>query len=215
MTKPNTSLVDELQQSLSTLQQIGRSTRASILMMIGGVLIVVASFIYSITRLQPLERQINQKQETIRNLDQGIGKLKQDKAAVEQELASTMKELDYRKEDLLKLKSKDMSGEEVVSHPVVQQVTGWAYYGFTNGENSWTERFFKKAADDPGGVPKVGEVVVATAMVNMREGYITYDEMVGWYNKPVIGLIRPQQRFVVTEIGPLKESVWVQLRRVK
>jgi hypothetical protein len=49
--------------------------------------------------------------------------------------------------------------------------------------------------------------------VNMREGYIEYDPIKGWTNKPTVGVIRPGQHFEVLEMRLIVEDyIWVKLK---
>jgi len=58
-----------LEDSLKSMRQFRRSAWSSVLLMILGVVTVIGSFIFSITRLQPLERQIAEKQTELRAVE--------------------------------------------------------------------------------------------------------------------------------------------------
>lgn len=60
------STLNELRQSLKSVQQLRHSALISVVLMLAGVAIIIGSFIYSITRLRPLERQIAQNQQKIK-----------------------------------------------------------------------------------------------------------------------------------------------------
>lgn len=67
--------LNELQNSLKTFQQFRHSVWASIFLMLIGTVFVIGSVYYSITRLQPLEGQIAQKQDEIAQKKDEINKL--------------------------------------------------------------------------------------------------------------------------------------------
>lgn len=72
---PQTTL-NELQQTLKSVQQLRRSTWTSVLLMSVGVAVVIGSFVYSISRLRPLENQISQKKDEIKKLEGRIEELR-------------------------------------------------------------------------------------------------------------------------------------------
>lgn len=72
---PQTTL-SELQQTLKSVQQLRRSTWASVLLMLVGVAVVIGSLVYSINTLSPLQNQIAQKQDEIKKLEERIKELR-------------------------------------------------------------------------------------------------------------------------------------------
>jgi hypothetical protein len=64
-------------------------------------------------------------------------------------------------------------------------------------------------------LPQAGDRITAISSVNMRQGYIEYDSIKGWKNKPTKGVIRPNQHFEVLEVIPIVEAfIWVKLKRI-
>jgi len=109
MNKPNPVSVSELQQSLDSVRKLGQSSLSSIILMMIGFLVIGASFLYSITRLRPLEQQIAQKQAELRDVQTRIGdetkKLDDAKKALqatETELQAKEKEVAAKNEELRK-----------------------------------------------------------------------------------------------------------------
>jgi cell division protein FtsB len=77
MSENTQTKLNELQNSLDTFQQFRHSVWASIFLMLIGVVFVIGSVYYSITRLQPLESQIAQKQNEIAQKTDEINKLEE------------------------------------------------------------------------------------------------------------------------------------------
>jgi len=96
----NSQQLKELQYSLKLLQQLRGSTLFSTLLMVLGVAVVAGSFLYSITRLRPLEDQITQKQtelkaaeEEFRTLSDRNSELARDNENAQAQLETTRKEI--------------------------------------------------------------------------------------------------------------------------
>lgn len=86
MSDNNPSLLDELRSSLTSFQQLRHSAVTSIILMLIGVAIIVGSFIYSVTRLRPLERQIKEKEARVEELDRTIDALDKKKNELNEQL---------------------------------------------------------------------------------------------------------------------------------
>lgn len=67
--------LNELQQSLGVVRQLRRSGWISVFLMIIGVAVIVGSFIYSLAKLRPLERQVNEKQKQLQNAETELSRL--------------------------------------------------------------------------------------------------------------------------------------------
>lgn len=70
MSDNNQSRLNELTQSLRAVQQLRKSAFISIILLLTGVAIIIGTFIYSITKLRSLERQISQKQQKIKEQEE-------------------------------------------------------------------------------------------------------------------------------------------------
>jgi hypothetical protein len=81
MSDNNPSSLADLQGSLSVAQQLQRSSMVSVLLMLLGITVIAGSLYYSITRLEPLERQIAEKRETLKELE---NKIKEKEASLAQ-----------------------------------------------------------------------------------------------------------------------------------
>jgi len=86
--------LSELQQSLNSVHKLQRSSWASVLLLITGGAFVVASFVYSITRLRPLERQIASAQKEFERLQDRSKELSRANDAAETKLKRTTAEVD-------------------------------------------------------------------------------------------------------------------------
>lgn len=109
MNNANPEAQSELEQALESLRTFRQSSLSSIVLMLIGFLVIGASFLYSITRLRPLEQQIAQKQADLRDLQTRIGeetkKLDDAKTALqatETELQAKEKEVAAKNEELRK-----------------------------------------------------------------------------------------------------------------
>src|SRR6185503_1099795 len=69
MSQINQSPVENLQESLSAIHRLSHSSTTSMMLMLIGLVVIAGSFLYSITRLKPLERQISEKQEALNTLE--------------------------------------------------------------------------------------------------------------------------------------------------
>ena len=91
----------------------------------------------------------------------------------------------------------------------------YAYYGKFNAAGNWAERYFNTLDDSTSRTPKSGDIVQATATVNIRAGYIEYSWLKNWENKPVIGTINPGEKFLIEEVKRIAgDYVWVKLHPV-
>lgn len=109
MNNANPEAQSELQQALESLRTFRQSSLSSIVLMLIGFLVIGASFLYSITRLRPLEQQIAQKQADLSDLQTKVGdetkKLDEAKTALQAtvtELEAKEKELVAKNEELRK-----------------------------------------------------------------------------------------------------------------
>lgn len=91
---------NELQSSLTVVRKLQSSASTSILLMVLGIAVVVGSFIYSITRLRPLEHKITQRQlelkaieEEFRVLSDKNDELRHDTENAQAQLETTRKEV--------------------------------------------------------------------------------------------------------------------------
>lgn len=94
--------LNDLKDSLKSVQQLRRSASFSILLMATGITVVVGSFVYSITRLRPLEQQIAQRQmelksaeEEFRALSDRNYELRREIENAQAQLEATQKEVNY------------------------------------------------------------------------------------------------------------------------
>ncbi len=112
------------------------------------------------------------------------------------------------------LKKRVAAKKPAVASPKNGTQEGWAYYG-VRGDSGWESRYFNKASGSQQDMPAPGTRITSTAKVNLRAGYITYDEVKGWENKPTTGAIMPGRRFEVTEVHPvLDDFIWVRIKPV-
>lgn len=107
MSSDKSSALPELQDTLKSVQQLRRTSSISILLMTLGVITIVAAFFYSITRLRPLENQINEKQQKLVSLQGDINKLEgarddllQQQKNIEADLTQKQQRLDFLNEAL-------------------------------------------------------------------------------------------------------------------
>jgi outer membrane protein OmpA-like peptidoglycan-associated protein len=87
--------------------------------------------------------------------------------------------------------------------------TGYAFYGEMSGKN-----FFKRVDGEATAEPKAGDMVEATAAVNVRSGYSDYDKTRGWVKKEIIGLLRPNDRVKVIATKTVARFIWIQFERL-
>ncbi|MGY3089135.1 hypothetical protein ACVWYF_002175 [Hymenobacter sp. UYAg731] len=93
---------------------------------------------------------------------------------------------------------------------------GWAYYGIRDGDG-WNIRYFDNKSEGKTAVPIAGSMISSTAKINLRAGYITYDEINGWQNKPAVGAIKPGIEFRVIAVHPIQDNenfIWVKIEQV-
>ena len=91
----------------------------------------------------------------------------------------------------------------------------YAYYGSFDGDGNWSDRFFDVVNESPAQAPQVGDIVKATGSVNIRSGYIEYSWLKGWENKPVIGVVKADEEFLIEEVKLVAgDYVWVKLHQV-
>lgn len=83
MSESKQPILNELQQTLKSVNQLRYSASVSVILMLIGVAVVIGSFIYSINKLRPLEiqvaqieNQVAQKQSEIKDLEERIKELK-------------------------------------------------------------------------------------------------------------------------------------------
>ena len=62
MSDVDDSSLTELRSSLQSVRQLRSSTVGSIILMAIGLAVVAGSFVYGISRLRPLQREISQKE---------------------------------------------------------------------------------------------------------------------------------------------------------
>jgi myosin heavy subunit len=91
MSTDNPLPLNELQHSLKSVQQLRRSTLTSVLLMSLGVASILGAFLYSVTRLRPLERQINEKQQRLKDLEEKRTTLERETKEAEAKLANALK----------------------------------------------------------------------------------------------------------------------------
>lgn len=113
MNKPNPVSVSELQQSLDLVRKLGQSSLSSIILMLIGFFVIGASFLYSITRLRPLEQQIAQKQAEIEKKTLGLKQLDEKITQANNKLIEINNKLAVAEESLKKIASgaKDPAAE--------------------------------------------------------------------------------------------------------
>lgn len=120
MNKPNPVSVSELQQSLDAVRKLGQSSLSSIILMLIGCFVIGASFLYSITRLRPLEQQIAQKQAEIekktlelKQLDENITQANNELIEINNKLAVAKEAFAKTEESLKRIASgvKDPAAE--------------------------------------------------------------------------------------------------------
>lgn len=204
--------LEDLHSSLKSLSVLRSSAFVSISLMTIGVAVIVAAFVYSVTRLQPLEKQIEGKRQELSTLE----KQKDEK---QKDLDATMQELNRRKDELLTFKLEadakvSIKDQPKPGQPPVGQIKeGFAYYGILNENGSWEARYFSNDSREKKTVPQVGDSITSISAINLRAGYIEYDTVKGWINKPPIGVIRPSQHFKVLEVNRIADDyVWVKLQ---
>ena len=173
-------------------------------------------FSYAFYKIDKIDKNAIEKKKEAERLSREIDNLNQTKNGVE-------RELERRKEDLLKLQLSETAAKPVEKpiEPKVKataparEIVGYAYYGIGAGNGNWSERYFKKDAGGAADMPRVGDTISSISLVNMREGYITYNPDKGWVNQPARGVIKPKQRFEVLEVKAIAESfIWVKIKKV-
>jgi len=108
-------------------------------------------------------------------------------------------------------KQKEAANQRATTKAVPYQ--GWAYYGLQDPDG-WTERYFKRESGESDALPRVGDIVIATGRVNVREGYIEYSGS-DWVNKALIGVINPDDRLRVVDVYTILNSwIWIKFVRV-
>jgi hypothetical protein len=80
----------------------------------------------------------------------------------------------------------------------------------------WTEKYFelvRPSVVPTSVVPVPGDVVVATAKINLRSGVIENTGGRGWINKPAVGLALPKEKYVVSATAePVPGFWWAQVQ---
>ena len=94
MSKDNPQQLNDLRYSLKSVHQLRRSASFSILLMLVGITVVVGSFVYSITRLRPLERQIAQRQTDLKNTEEEFRKLSDKNDELRREIENAQAQLE-------------------------------------------------------------------------------------------------------------------------
>jgi hypothetical protein len=108
-------------------------------------------------------------------------------------------------------KQKEAANQTAATRGIPNQ--GWAYYGLQD-RDGWTERYFRKESGKSDALPRVGDIVIAIGHVNAREGYIEYSGS-DWVNKPLIGVIKPDDRLRVVDVYAVLDSyIWFKFVRV-
>jgi cell division protein FtsL len=110
MSDNSPATVDELRSSLVTFHELRRSALTAIILMLIGAVIIVGSFIYSFTKLRPLERQIfqterqiAQNQEEIQQKTTDLNRLKDEIVNANKDLEDTNHRLEIARESLKKI----------------------------------------------------------------------------------------------------------------
>ena len=90
----------------------------------------------------------------------------------------------------------------------------WVYVGINFGDR-WEERYFQWENDS--GVPKEGDVMIATGSVNRREKYIEFDPKIGrWVNADVMGQVHPGEKVKVTAVKKVARGFyWAEISQVE
>jgi len=86
MNNNNLPPLDHLQKSLNVVRQLRYSSTASALLMLVGLAVVAGSFYYSITKIEPLERQLAQKQAEVVKIEQEIKEKQKSLEQLEKEI---------------------------------------------------------------------------------------------------------------------------------
>ena len=97
MDRPNEMPVNELQGSLESLRKLSQSSLSSTILMLVGFFVIGASFLYSVTRLRPLEQQIDQKQSEIEKKVTELTQLNEKITQADNELTEINKKLEVAK----------------------------------------------------------------------------------------------------------------------
>lgn len=144
--------------------------------------------------------------------------------ALDRELSALIKKaearIDQRLSEFAAELSKTLDKPEVAgiareaTRPVEAQLEAFAYYGIYLGNEKWDERSFKREMDKQATLPKEGDIIVATANVNARAGYIEFKLGSGWINKPIVGIIKAGDRLRVLQVRKVAGSyIWVKFKR--
>lgn len=104
----------ELQQLEQALQQLNRSSRGSILMMLIAALALIGSLVYSATRLAPLERDIAEKKAQIAGFDQRLATLKASEQQLQEHIQQATAQLTSLRHNIEQLYAVKVSAENTV-----------------------------------------------------------------------------------------------------
>lgn len=104
--------LSELNTSLELLRKLHHSTSSSIMLMVIGFGVIAGSFVYSITRLRPLETEVAQKQDQIKKLTDDLKELQDKISAAHEELDETTQKLAIAKKALADAKASLNSSED-------------------------------------------------------------------------------------------------------
>jgi chromosome segregation ATPase len=96
---------ETIADSLESIQQLTRTAWLSILLMLVGGAVVLVSFVYSVTRLRPLEEQVRQRQIEVRTLDIALRESEGQLEAARQERDFVNKQTDGLKKDIAQLEA--------------------------------------------------------------------------------------------------------------
>ncbi len=104
----------ELEQLEQAVQQLGRNSRGSIVMILIGACSLIGSLVYSATRLAPLEREIAQKQQQIAGFDQRLQQLSVSEAQLQQNIATATAQLAELRNNIEQLYAVKVSADNTV-----------------------------------------------------------------------------------------------------
>lgn len=86
--------------------------------------------------------------------------------------------------------------------------TGWVFVGSLDDpkEYKWSKQYFINTTNE--GIPEVGNLIMAKARVNLREGVIEFVDDKGWVNKGAVGLANPNEKYYVTSTKEVVPGYW-------
>ena len=106
--------VEELQQLDQTLQQLQRNSRGSLFMVLLGAAALLGSLWYSATRLEPLERQIEEKKQQIGTFNQQLAEMELASVALQQQITQAEQQLIALKSNIEQLYAVKVTAENQV-----------------------------------------------------------------------------------------------------